>query len=360
MNKWILYRYILRGYATPFGACLGLFSILVLFGRYFDKMGSFNHYNAGLGNIVMYLLLGLPYWINLVLPVATLLALLFALGTLQQRGELTAMRSAGIASGKLYAPYFAVALLLAALSLAGGIWVFPHWNFESRTIYRVAIKNVEAVSYRRDNVVAAGQDNRQFTIGWVDVEKNRLEQIVLDQFDKDLVWLESVSASEAEYVEGRWRFKNGLHRWLDASGVMREEKFSDHWMTLKEKPRDFIVEDKNPDDMTAHELRRRIKRLKQLGTKTASEQTAYHLRMALPFANVVVVALGIPFAVRQGRKGRLQTFAYALLASFVYWGCVSVFQSFGEQGTLPATLAAWLPNILFAGVSVGLFRKAVV
>jgi len=360
MRLRVLDRYLMKGYLSPFLACLGIFCILVMLGRYFDKMGTFNTFHAKPLSIASYLMLSLPFWLNTVMPVATLLALLFSLGALQQRGEITAMRSAGISSIRLFAPYFVIGLLLAGVSLFGGLTFLPELNFKSRVLYREVIKNQEVLSYRRDNVVAAGHDNRQFTIGWVDLDNNRLAQVVMDKFDKDLVWEESVSAREAKYVNGRWLFVKGLRRKVSPDGQgIAEEKFEEWWVDMRERPRDFVVENKEAQHMNGHELRRRIKRLKQLGVKTKVEQTAYHLRIALPFANVVVIALGIPFAVRQGRRGRVQTFAYALFASFLYWGCVSVFESLGDQGHVPPLAAAWMANALFGVVAVFLFRKEI-
>src|SRR5438477_9770027 len=114
-------RYLVKGFLKPFGACVLIFCILVILGRFFDKMGIFTMYHAKLKYIVLFLLLGLPLWLNLVLPVATLLSVLFALGQHQQQGEITALRSAGIPTLRLYAPYFSVGFALTLISLVGGL-----------------------------------------------------------------------------------------------------------------------------------------------------------------------------------------------------------------------------------------------
>lgn len=359
MTLKILDRYAIKGYALPFAASLGTFGILVILVRYFERMNTFSSTTASLATIGAYLILGVPYWLNLVLPVATILALLFALGGLQQRGELTAMRTAGIASWRLWTPYFVAAFVLSVVSLVGSLSFLPKLNFEARSIYRTAIRNREAVSYRKDNIVAAGQGNRQFTIGWLDIENQSMTEVIMDQFDPHFRWIESISAKRAVYDNGAWRFEVGVHRMQDPidSRTIREEKFQVKIVHLKERPKDFMVEDKHPDDMTGGELTRRIRRLKRLGAKTDAERMSLHLRIALPFANLIVIALGIPFAVRQGRKGRLQTFAFALGASFAYWGAISVFESIGYAGRLWPWAAAWTPNVLFAGAAALLFRK---
>ncbi len=76
------------------------------------------------------------------------------------------------------------------------------------------------------------------------------------------------------------------------------------------------------------------------------------MRLALPFANVIVIALAIPYALRSGTHGRAQNFSYALALAFFYWGVTSIFQSVGEQGQLPAWLSSWVANIIFSTLAV--------
>lgn len=358
----ILDRYIVRSFLAPFGVCVIIFSVLVMLGRFFDKMDIFNRYHAQIKHIVIYLIMGLPYWLNLVLPVATMLALLFSLGQLQQRGEWTAFRSAGISSWRLFAPYIFIGLSISIFSLIGGLTFLPKLNFEMRKIYRVEIKKGEILSYRKDNVIAAGRNHRRFTIGWLDVENNELKDVVIDQFDDNLQWLEIIAAKQAIYQNDRWLFINGILRTRDATkptGV-REKRFQKYWVAdIKEKPRDFVVEDKIPEDMTGAELVQRAKRLRRLGARANREQVGLHLRIALPFANMVVIALGIPFALRSGAHGRTQNFSYALVLAFLYWGTTSVCQSIGYQGRIPAWTAAWFSNGMFGSFALWrLFRTS--
>ncbi len=350
----IMDRYLIKAFLVPFGICVLIFSVLVLLGRFFDKMDTFVGYHAHLKDIVAFLILGLPFWLNLVLPVATMLALLFSLGALYQRGEFTAFRSAGIPSWRLYLPFGSLGLFLAIISLIGGLTFLPKLNFQSRKVYRVEIKRRDILEYRKDNIVAAGRDHRRFTIGWLDVGQQLMKDVVVDRFADNLEWAETISAKLAQYQNGRWLFKDGIYRVLDLAqeNGMREEPFKEKWVDIREKPADFALEDKITDDMTWRELRERTERLKHLGAPTYKEQVAWHMRMALPFANVIVIALAIPFALRSGVQGRTQNFSYALALAFLYWGVTSVCQSFGEQGRMPPWVSAWVANVLFSTLAV--------
>ena len=165
---------------------------MVILGRFFDKMEIFSRFHAHAKDIVVFLILGLPFWLNLVLPVATMLALLFSLGQLHQQGEFTAFRSAGIPSWRLYLPFGGIGFLLAVVSLVGGLTFLPRLNFQSRKIYRVNIKQRDVLEYRKDNIVVAGRDHRRFTIGWLDVANQQMKDVVVDRFGDDLEWIETI------------------------------------------------------------------------------------------------------------------------------------------------------------------------
>ena len=299
-------------------------------------------------------MLGLPLWLNLVLPVATLLSLLFSLGQHQQQGEITAFRGAGIATVRLYAPYFGIGLALSLLSLVGGLIFIPLINYRATAVYRVRIKHEMMGNYRKDHVVTAGRHHRRFTIGWLDVDTNEMREVVMDSFDDSGGLSETVSARLASYRQGRWIFYDGKRIVYDRTlpGVFHETDFKEEPVAIEESPYDFALPEKKPEDMTGWEIQDRINRLRELGVPTNKEEVALQMKIALPFAHLMVIALGIPFALRSGRKGRVQTFGYALGVTFFYWGTSSICQSFGEQGHMPAWLAAWTANFIFSGSGV--------
>src|ERR1019366_6501014 len=108
----------------------------------------------------------------------------------------------------------------------------PKLNFLSTEIYRVRIKRRDVLEYRKDNIVAAGRDHRRFTIGWLDVPKQRMTDVVVDRFGDDLEWTETTSAKEALYQDGRWLFQDGIWRTRsdhEPNGV-REVPFAKKWV----------------------------------------------------------------------------------------------------------------------------------
>jgi lipopolysaccharide export LptBFGC system permease protein LptF len=62
---------------------------------------------------------------------------------------------------------------------------------------------------------------------------------------------------------------------------------------------------------------------------------------------VIVIVLAIPYALKSAGHARAQNFSYALALAFLYWGVMSICQSFGEHGQMPAWLSAWTANFAF-------------
>ena len=354
----IIDRYLLLQFLKPLGVCTALFTVLVFVGHFFDKMTVFTAFHAHMQDIVVYLVLGIPYWLNVVYPVATLLALMYSLGPLQQRGEITAMRGAGIPAMRVFLPFIAMGVLISLVSLVGGATVFPALSSKANVIYRQRIKQEQSLDTLKDHIVAAGRNRQRFTIGTLDTQAGKMTDVVIDQFDDQMRHLSTLSAHEGRYHNSQWTFYQGSYVQFNNDGITQQESFQEKTLNINEKPEDFVYDDRKPDDLTYHELRKRISHFTELGIPSFKERVTLHLQYALPFANVMVIVLGIPFALNRMKGGTAHNLAYAFGATFLYWGAVSVFQSYGEHGYLAAWVAAWGANFIFGILAFWLLRRA--
>ena len=112
MNK-TFFRYIARSFWSPFGFGLGVFCLLLIFGSLFDKLNFFMKSGEGAGLFARYILYQSPYFIVKMTPMATLLSVLFTLGSMMSKGEW----KAGLAGG--WRPFDMLKPLLACALLAG-------------------------------------------------------------------------------------------------------------------------------------------------------------------------------------------------------------------------------------------------
>src|SRR5882762_4114596 len=115
----LLDRYLLREMLIPFGYCLCGFLMFRSFADIFTELVDFQKGKLLLGDILEYYLLKMPgFLVEGMLPMALLLALLYALTNHARHNELTAMRAAGVSLWRLCLPYLGVGFLASLLLFA--------------------------------------------------------------------------------------------------------------------------------------------------------------------------------------------------------------------------------------------------
>ncbi|MBE0644544.1 MAG: LptF/LptG family permease [Bacteroidetes bacterium] len=89
-----------------------------------------------------------------------------------------------------------------------------------------------------------------------------------------------------------------------------------------------------------------------LGLHIARLLVDYHGKIAFPFASLIVVFFGVPFASVKRRSGLAVQFGISIFLLFIYMVSQKLSQIFGYNGSIHPVLAAWFPNLLFflAGV----------
>ena len=104
---------------------------------------------------------------------------------------------------------------------------------------------------------------------------------------------------------------------------------------------------KKPRDMSMKELNEGMEK-EEKGTRLHNIYLIeYNKKIAIPFACVLFVFLGTPFAVTRGRSGKGLGLGIGVLIIFLYYLALLTLERKGKQGVIPPSLAIWLPNILF-------------
>src|SRR5437667_5801188 len=149
----LLDRYLLRELLVPFGYCLSGFLVFWISSDLVSELDELHKHKLHFNDIIAYYLVKIPEMLVLVLPIALLLALLYALPRHSRHQELTAIRAAGVSLWRLALPYFAVGILLSmALLVVNELWV-PTSNEAAEKIfnrYETAPTNAPTSQWIRD------------------------------------------------------------------------------------------------------------------------------------------------------------------------------------------------------------------
>src|SRR5438034_5144486 len=114
----LLDRYLLRELLVPLGYCLGGFLMFWVAFDLFTELEGLQEYKMHASDIARYYLVRTPEFLVMVLPIALLLALLYALTNHARHHEIAAMRAAGVSLWRLAAPYFGVGLAASMVLFA--------------------------------------------------------------------------------------------------------------------------------------------------------------------------------------------------------------------------------------------------
>jgi LPS export ABC transporter permease LptG/LPS export ABC transporter permease LptF len=295
-----------------------------------------------------------PQFVALVIPVATLIAVLGTIGALTRSGELTVMRACGVSLYRLAVPL----LLFAGL---GSLTLFA---IEERVLGEA---NRTAAGLRdelRDgpggprtlNVAnlnwLVAEDGRIYNyLGFESASRlngNRPAVRALSVFEpqrEPYRLREHQYAFRAFFEGGAWRAEHGWSQRFDADTTTREE-YDVKTLPLA-PPADFQRAQVDASLMNFRELLDYVRRLGASGYNVAEHSVDLHRKLAFPMVTIVMTLLAIPFGVTIGRKGTLYGIGLAAILAGGYFLLMTFFVAVGAAGLLPPMLAAWGANIIF-------------
>ncbi len=353
----ILPSYIQKKFLGLFAFCL--FSVVVVFlvVDLVQNLDQFIDKEVPPRIIVLYYLYFVPYIVILTMPVATLLAAVFSVGSMAKHNELVAMKSLGYSLYRVMGTLLALGFTVSVLSFILAEGVAVRASRKKENIQRVYLDRVRGgISSRLQNIEIQEPPDKIITIGFFDGEKNEAKQVKVETFQG--ARLVSRLDSPMMYWDGNmWIVKQGYQRIFEGD---KESAFP-ITQTLKYHfqfdPQELMLAQVKPDEMSLQELVRFVRRIRLLGGEVHQWLTDLHIRIAFPLSNLVIVLFSVPIAYNRRRRSMAVGFGISLVVCFVYFGLVKMGQTMGQKGSIPPFWGAWLGNqIMGTGGIVNLVK----
>lgn len=353
----LLSRYLVKRFMKPFLFSLALFSLLIFLGDMFDKMHYLAKSQASFGSILTYLWLQVPYWAVRTIPMATVLATLAALTGFIQSGEWIAVQAAGMPPRDFWKPLLLCALAVTVLSFAAQETVLPACYKRARRLWQDVI-HPEWEWDKHFDIALLGAPGEFIQAKEFRPKEGRMERVILERMGPEGLESQLDAALALWDTElGLWVFKDGVERRF-SRGRLTEESFDSRPTELAVPPRRLVPRTRNPDEMSLRELRHYAEGLSRLGVPLREVRMAAHAKIAYPFTNLVICALGIPVALRLRRSAKVVSFLAALALSFAYLFLMELGRALGASGQAPPWAAAWAPHLLFGALAAWLIRRS--
>ena len=357
----LLDRYLLRELLVPFGYCLSGFLIFWISFDLFSDLSEFQKLKLEASDIFEYYLIKTPETMGVVLPVALLLALLYALTNHARHQELTAIRAAGVSLWRLSRPYLAVGLALSLLLFAiNELWV-PR-----------SADAAEEILNRREAGPAGKAARLWEPVRFTNLRENRTWVVegynhqTREMINPMVIWTLAagtrieIRAARAVYEAGGWVFTAVREDTFPAvRGVLPSVRQLETlpMPDFQETPDQIKSEIKvSKIDSFRKGMRAQLsieeildyKRRHPGDRREKLMDTKLHGRLAAPWTCLVVVLIAIPFGAASGRRNVFVGVAASILICFGYFVVQQLTLALGSSGYLPPPLAAWSPNLFFA------------
>ncbi len=354
----LLDDYVMREYATNFGLVLFSFSILFIIFTFFELIGDIIRNRTPLVTVGDYLINLIPFIVYQVTPLCALVAVLITFGSLSKTSEITAMKATGTSLYRIITPVLITTLLISIGLFAFDEFYLPAANRRQEAL-RSVIKDKPARTFLRpDRNWISGQTNnvgdpaRIFYYQYFDASKNAFANLTVFEFEPNTFILRRrIFAASTHWDDqtNRWIFENGWERTFAGDTIASYKPFSlATFPDIHEQPAYFKKEDRPSQEMSYNELSTYIADLKQSGFDTKRLSVQLNKKLAYPLITLVMAILAIPFSLSMGKRGSLAGIAIAIGLAIAYQVVAGLFEAMGNVNTLPAMLAAWTPDLLFA------------
>jgi len=182
----------------------------------------------------------------------------------------------------------------------------------------------------------------------LDSEKKVLKGFTLYQFDEDFRCFQRIDAREVRWIDGKWKFYQGTIREFDEGGSVQTTPFRETIFSLPDNWESFQTSERQSREMSYTELRNYIQKIQSSGYDSTRYLVDLYSKLSYPFLNLIMILIGIPFALKTGRSGGTAlSIGISVMIGFAYGVTFYIFLSFGKSGVLPPLLAAWTPTFLF-------------
>jgi lipopolysaccharide export system permease protein len=300
----------------------------------------------------------IPHIVAMLFPLFVFISVIFFTSKMANRSEFIAILSSGVSLSRILRPYWIGGIFLGLVLWYGNAYIIPKANTIRTTFEQKYTRSGDNSSsgsgmyMRLDSFTYAGlryYDTASKSGGNFFMQTISGNQVVYNLRANNIAW---------DTAKKSWRLNGVLERKID--GLNEDAKFTlEMFKKLPFEPYDLKRDQFLQARMISPELKRRIDKEKLRGSETVRELEMERAhRMATPFAVVLLTLIGAIIACRKIRGGSGAHLAIGIIICAVFILTDRFSTIFSTKGDLNPYIAAWIPNVIFAFLTVYLYRSA--
>ncbi len=364
----ILDKYILRKFMGTFVFSIILIITIIIIFDISEKIDDF--VNVPLSEIILHHYLNfVPYFINMLSPLFTFIAVIFFTSKMAGNYETVAILSSGVSYRRFLRPYMIGAGIICASSLYLSHFVIPKASrikqaFEDKYI-NTGYRNNDQNIHRQ---VAKGQ--MVYLESYNIFDKTGFRFTLEKVKNQKLCYFLSAESIRWDSLKGLWQVRNYTERFLNDTtphpdykqlAQSREIIRSGEFMELKIDftPKDLSRLESKVEVMTYPELKEYIKKEREKGSIGIERfEVENYKRSAVPFATFILTLIGVAISSRKIRGGIGLHLALGLLLAATFQFFLQISSILAINGFLSPIIAVWIPNVIYSIIAFFLVRNA--
>jgi lipopolysaccharide export system permease protein len=363
--KKIINRYIFREIAIPFIIILFVLTFVLLMGKILQIMDLMVNKGIRALDIGHLIVLIMPNFMLITIPVALLVAILIAMGRLSADNEITVLKASGVSLIQLYYPVAVASLLAFVAAMVIGYFLVPQSNFATkRLLFELASQNASIGI--KEKVFNADFKGLLLYADKIPADGEYMEGVlILD--NRIMGKTNTILAKKAFLVADpklmivKLRLENGsIHTVSSDLKSYRKVDFKSYDINLDLSTTLASVTDehKSSTDMTMTELLARMKNT-ELGDAVVRELAIeVHKKFSIPLSCIFFGLLALPLGITGHRAVKSRGFAVGIIIVSAYYLLRIGGEALVENGRLAPAIGVWTPNVVFALLGIYLFYMA--
>lgn len=315
---------------------------------FFYLVNELRHVGKGdyrLSTALIFILLTIPRKIYIIFPWAALLGSLLALGNLAKYSELVAMRAAAISVPRIAWSALKAGLLLTIIMFICGEVISPKTEVWAQQKKTLALSRGQAIQTQFGTWVR--NDNEFIHVGLVN-QNNNLQDITRYKFNESQQLEEVLHAGSAIKQANSWVLENmhGTQFRENNTESIKADKIEIPVLLDAEILKASAI--KHLERLTLKNLWHVIKSRVAQELNATEYERAFWLKIAQPFAALVMIFLAVPFAFGPLRSASLGLkLLVGILVGFTFHTLNSIFGPLTAVIGLSPMIAAVIPTLAF-------------
>jgi len=304
--------------------------------------------------VLQLLLLKLPAYAVMAIPMAVLLALLLALARMSRDSEIAAMRASGLPLMRIMLPCLTFGILASGLSFCFQEYAAPQANARSRQIEIGYFLSRALETVKSDRFVKGPRDTT-LRVGELNSGGESHEIQVIREVDEKCDW---AVAARGRFNAGELILRDVARFQFAENGELRESMRSDALtFDIGRESKNQLRLTPTPFELDQRELKAQIEHWKQANVSLPQKETELYFKFSLPCASAVFVMLGFPLSIGGVRREALGAVLICAGLVLAYYLLMTTCKGAGYHELLDPRLAAWLPNAILGAAGMVLLQK---